>query len=78
MVGRTLEARKAEVIETAATLGAAIVERDEANEWGITVAGKHLGHIRYEPRARVWLATTGPESTVGDLADCLRFVIRRY
>jgi hypothetical protein len=59
-------------------LGATIVDYGEMNEWGVAVAGKHVGDIRYEPRAKVWLARNGTESTIGDLAGCLRFVIRRY
>jgi hypothetical protein len=68
---------EARVDEAAATLGASIVDRGELTAWGIAMAGKHIGDIRYEPRAGIWLATSGIESTIGDLVGCLRFVIRR-
>ncbi len=77
MGSRIMQNRNAQVTEAAATLGATIADSDEMNAWDVAVAGKHIGAIRYEPRAGVWLATTGTESTVGDLAGCLRFVVRR-
>ena len=52
--------------EAAATLGAT-VSTGAKEPVGIAVAGKPAGKIRYEPRARVWLASTGTESTIGDL-----------
>jgi hypothetical protein len=78
MASRITQDRHARVSEVAATLGATVADSGEMNGWDVAVAGKHVGDIRYEPRARVWLATTGTESTVGDLAGCLRFVVRRY
>jgi hypothetical protein len=77
MANRILQERSASVSEMAAALGASVTERDERNVWDVAVAGKHAGQIRHEPRAHLWLASTGAESTVGDLAGCLQFVIRR-
>ncbi len=77
MATRIMQDRHAEVSQAAATLGATIADSGERNWWEITLAGKRVGDIRYEPPTRVWLATTGIESTVGDLTGCLRFVIRR-
>lgn len=72
-----IQNRNARVTETAATLGATVADSDETNAWDVAVAGKHLGALRYESRAGIWLATTGTESTIGDLEGCLRFVVRR-
>ena len=78
MASRITQDRNARISEVAATLGATVVDSGEVNEWDVAVAGKRVGAIRFDARARVWLATTGTGSTVGDLAGCLRFVIRRY
>jgi hypothetical protein len=77
MSSRSMQNRTAEVADAAAAFGATMADSDEKNFWDVAVAGKHIGVIRYEPRARVWLATAGTESTVGDLTGCLRFVVRR-
>jgi hypothetical protein len=78
MANRIKQERSARVSEIATTLGATVTESGERNVWDVAVAGKPAGKIRHEPRARVWLATTGTESTVGDLVGCLQFVIRRF
>lgn len=77
MAKSIMQERSARVREIAATLGVTVAEGDQRNVWDVGVAGKQAGKIRHEPRARVWLATTGTESTIGDLEGCLRFVIRR-
>jgi hypothetical protein len=77
MASRIMQERSGRVSEMAAALGAKVIDTGEANEWDLTVSGKRKGQIRYEPRARVWLGTTGTESTAGDLEGCLQFVIRR-
>ena len=77
MSSRVMQNRIADVAEAAAALGATVADSAKKNFWNVAVAGKYIGAIRYEPRARVWLATTGTESTVGDLTGCLRFVVRR-
>ena len=69
--------RNAQVNEAAAALGASIAGSYEQNEWNVIVAGKHVGTIRFSPRARVWLAKTGNASTVGELLGCLKFLISR-
>lgn len=78
MVGRIKRARRKQVSDVAAWLGASVNAIDETNAWDVFVGGRHIGIIRYEPRARVWLARAGKETTLGDLKGCLRFVIRRY
>jgi hypothetical protein len=77
MAGRIMQERSAEVREAAAALGATVADSGARNTWEVAVAGKHAGKIRHDPRARLWLATTGTETTIGDLAGCLQFVIRR-
>ena len=76
MAKSILERRIAFVKATAAMLGAS-VNMSKRNLWNVVVDNKHAGQIRYEPRINLWVATTGKESTVGDLAGCLQFVICR-
>lgn len=78
MMGRITRARRQRVTAIAATLGASVAAIGETNKWDVLVAGQRAGAIRYDSRARVWLATTGTEATIGDLVGCLQFVIRRY
>ncbi len=77
MAGRIVEQRSAEVAEMAVAFGATVTPGGRRNLWEVAVAGKHAGKIRYDSGAHLWLATTGKETTLGDLAGCLRFVIRR-
>jgi hypothetical protein len=74
---RVVQDRCAQLAQAAAVLGAIVSNVGDANEWNVIAAGSEVGRIRYDPRARLWLATTGAESTIGDLAGCLQFVIRR-
>ena len=76
MAGRILQERQRRVNEAAAAVGATVVEGDRMNLWDVAVLGTKIGQLRYEPRARVWLATTGTKSTVGDLVGCVRFVVQ--
>lgn len=69
--------RQAQVAAIAAALGARVAVSEERNHWDVSVAGKPIGRIRYDARAKLWLATTGKETTVGPLLGCLAFVIRR-
>ena len=54
-----MQERKARLNEAAAMLGATVVDNGEMNEWGVAVVGRHVGDIRYEPRAIKygWLRT---------------------
>jgi len=71
------EKRAAAVKDAARPLGATALDNDERNLWDIAIAGAHIGQVRHDPRARVWLAKARGESTVGDLDGCLRFVVGR-
>lgn len=77
MAMRIMQERIAQASEMATVLGARIAPSEERNLWNVVVAEKHAGQIRFEPRARVWLATAGAESTIGDLQGCIKFVIDR-
>ena len=77
MAVRIKQERERQVAEVAMALGATVATIDEANRWDVLVGHRRAGTIRYHPLARVWLASTGTGTTVGDLTGCLRFVIHR-
>lgn len=78
MAKSVVQERNERLEKVATILGASVAASEIKNRWNVTVAENQAGAIRFDPRARVWLATTGTETTVGDMVGCLRFVICRY
>ena len=77
MASRIVQDREAHLRDAATAVGASVVPSGASNRWRVAIAGRPVGDLRYEPRAGVWLATTGTDSTVGDMPGCLQFRHKR-